>query len=610
MIELFRFLQSERALLHSHVLPLSVGAGLSRGLLIMLINAAVISGHSLTILASAAVMVLMFHLACLHFGRMAAHQLIERIQCDLRTKLIHKLLHVDAAFFFGRESGELYNVLSNDISSIANSSVRFLTSLQSIVLIVFCIFYIFWLSPLVGITTIATIVFACAVCIILDRGGRGRLVKAHRGTSAFFNRVQDAIHGFKEIRLNGDRRRELDGHVSRLLDSVRNLSTSAERRFSLSQSTAQAFMFAQLGVIAFLLPIIAGADSSLVFQILAVALFVYGPIDRLLGGYPGMARSRVSLERLQALQQELDRAELEAPAISSSPEPAALRDFKTIALEGVIVNLVDSTAPPEGVTGEDERFVVGPIDLTIRRGEIVFIHGGNGSGKTTLLTALCGLRELENGSIAIDGATVHPHERVAYRSMFSAVFSDFHLFRHLYGFTPSGHGRVAAIMAEMDLPKRVTIADGEFSNLSLSAGQRRRLALSVALAEDRPVLLCDEFAADQDPAHRAFFYEHLLPALRAEGRTVIAITHDESRFHLCDQLIKMDQGRIVAIQRGHLDSQDLARAPILVADSGTEDVIRRIFQGRAGRRASLAGASASEQSVESSPETRGRAADS
>jgi putative ATP-binding cassette transporter len=80
------------------------------------------------------------------------------------------------------------------------------------------------------------------------------------------------------------------------------------------------------------------------------------------------------------------------------------------------------------------------------------------------------------------------------------------------------------------------------------------LALSVALAEDRPILLCDEFAADQDPAHRAFFYEQLLPELRAQGRTIIAITHDENRFHLCDQLIKMDQGRIVAVQRGRMEA--------------------------------------------------------
>src|SRR5690606_26338097 len=119
------------------------------------------------------------------------------------------------------------------------------------------------------------------------------------------------------------------------------------------------------------------------------------------------------------------------------------------------VNLTED-APPAAV-GEDARFVVGPVDLTIRRGEIVFIHGGNGSGKTTLLLALCGLRRAEAGRILLDDEEADTGDGGGYRELFSAVFADFHLFRRLYGLSEFGQGRLAALIAELDLPTRVEV---------------------------------------------------------------------------------------------------------------------------------------------------------
>ncbi|HET9903077.1 MAG TPA: cyclic peptide export ABC transporter [Xanthobacteraceae bacterium] len=552
MRELFRFLQAERALVHSRVLPLSVTAGLSRGLLIMLINAAVLETHHAGLLAAAAFGVLAIYVLSLHFSRVAAHQLVERVQCDLRSRLVRRLLHVAASFFFGRESGEIYNVLANDVATIASSSVRVLNSLQSAVLIAFCILYLFWLSPLVGVTAVATIALGAGACVLWDRAGRIRLAKAHREVSAFFDRLQDTLHGFKELRLHDARRSALEAHVGRLLAAIRKLLVGAEHRFSLSHTTAQTFMFLQLGVIVFALPAYGGMDSATAFQVLTVVLFAYGPVDSLLGSYPSLARARVSLERLQALETELGRA---APPLPAPSRTTVRPDFETLTLDGVVVSLTESAPPPEN---EEGRFTVGPINLTIRRGEIVFIHGGNGSGKTTLLTALCGLRQAESGRILIDGDAVDTRDGGGYSALFSAVFADFHLFRHPYGLADGQVRRLIDLLPELDLPKRVEIEDGRFQSLSLSAGQRRRLALAVALAEERPILLFDEFAADQDPAHRAFFYEMLLPELRAQGRTVVAITHDENRFHLCDQLVKMDQGRVVAVQRGRLVAYESA----------------------------------------------------
>ncbi len=91
----------------------------------------------------------------------------------------------------------------------------------------------------------------------------------------------------------------------------------------------------------------------------------------------------------------------------------------------------------------------------------------------------------------------------------------------------------------------VAVKDGVFSTTDLSTGQRKRLALVHAYLEGRPVLVFDEWAADQDPAFRKVFYTELLPELRARGRTLIVISHDEQYFHVADRVLHMLEGRLV-----------------------------------------------------------------
>jgi putative ATP-binding cassette transporter len=136
-------------------------------------------------------------------------------------------------------------------------------------------------------------------------------------------------------------------------------------------------------------------------------------------------------------------------------------------------------------------------------------------------------------------------ERDAYRELFAAVFSDYFLFRELVGIESINTDRVATLLAELDLTDKVTLADGGFSTIELSAGQRKRLAYVVAMLDDRPVLVLDEFGAEQDPQHRHRFYRDLLPRLRASGKTVVVVSHDDAYFDCADRIIKMDFGGIV-----------------------------------------------------------------
>lgn len=91
----------------------------------------------------------------------------------------------------------------------------------------------------------------------------------------------------------------------------------------------------------------------------------------------------------------------------------------------------------------------------------------------------------------------------------------------------------------------MSIQDGVFSTTDLSTGQRKRLALINAWLEERPVLVFDEWAADQDPAFRRIFYTELLPELKQMGKTIIVISHDDRYFDVADQLVRMEGGRVV-----------------------------------------------------------------
>jgi putative ATP-binding cassette transporter len=198
---------------------------------------------------------------------------------------------------------------------------------------------------------------------------------------------------------------------------------------------------------------------------------------------------------------------------------------------------------------EDSHFVLGPIDLTFRPGEVVFLVGGNGSGKSTLAKILAGLYVPEAGEVRLDGALVTDKNRDEYRQLFSTVFSDFYLFDSFMGLQSRGLDEQAReYLKQLHLSHKVRINEGTLSTTALSQGQRKRLALLTAYLEDRPFYLFDEWASDQDPLFKSIFYTRLLPDLKARGKTVLVITHDDKYFDLADRILKLDFGKIISDQ--------------------------------------------------------------
>jgi putative ATP-binding cassette transporter len=217
-------------------------------------------------------------------------------------------------------------------------------------------------------------------------------------------------------------------------------------------------------------------------------------------------------------------------------ETSLFDNWQSIALKNITYTYSQSQSKPP--------FAVGPIDLTLERGETVFLIGANGSGKSTLFMLLSGLYLPVSGGLWVDGEEVNSETRSSYRELFSSVFSDFYLFQHLL----DGFGQdvendlINEWLAHLQLSEKAKVENNRILNTQLSQGQRKRLALLIAVLEQRSILILDEWAADQDPYYRQIFYEQILPILKQKGYTVFAISHDDKYFQHADRIIQMDQG--------------------------------------------------------------------
>jgi putative ATP-binding cassette transporter len=293
-----------------------------------------------------------------------------------------------------------------------------------------------------------------------------------------------------------------------------------------------------IGVLVFVVPAWMPQSGKVLATTTVVLLYLIRPIIELVGSLPSLRQAAIALDRIELLDGELGNGVTQP----KSGECFASMGPLHLKLTGVCHGYTGAT--------EDRRFTLGPVDLEIYQGEIVFIVGGNGSGKTTLAMLLLGLYAPEAGEINLNGVPVTNDNRVSYRQMFSAVFTDFHLFEQLLDVDQDSlRSKAIHYINRLGMHHKVKVVGNRFSTISLSSGQRKRLAMVSAYLEDRPIYLFDEWAADQDPAFKRVFYAELLPELKAKGKTVVVITHDDAYFSCADRVIKVQEGRLSEVVR-------------------------------------------------------------
>jgi cyclic peptide transporter len=297
-------------------------------------------------------------------------------------------------------------------------------------------------------------------------------------------------------------------------------------------------MYVLLAAVVFVAPQFSGALSGASLTKTTTALmFIVGACFGLVQSIPILLNANAAADRIEELDQLLSEAASTPAEERDEVEPSR---FSSIEMRNIVFRYVDKFS--------DTTFQIGPLDFTLKAGELVFITGGNGSGKSTFLRVFAGLYPPMSGEVIFDGRRVNDFTRDAYRSLMSGIFFDYHLFQKLYGIRNPDPQEVEQLLSKFRLSDKTGLVNGEFRTLDLSGGQRRRLALIVSLLEKRPILLLDEWTAEQDPEYRRKFYDELLPDMLRSGTTVVVITHDDrylDELNLSARKIRMEEGRIV-----------------------------------------------------------------
>ena len=366
--------------------------------------------------------------------------------------------------------------------------------------------------------------------------------------NVLFRHFRALTEGYKELKMDAKRREAfLEKDFKRAASLLKEQVNKGTTISILANNWSETLYYVLIGVILFVSPRLTQTPQSALVGFTLVILFIGGPLTTLFNAVPAIGRGVIALKNVEALC--LDTAE---PSIAGYTAPPT--EAPVLELCGV------SFRHQHGADG-DNGYGVGPIDLVISPGELVFLTGGNGSGKTTLALVVMGLYAPQSGAVRLGGEVISDHNREAFRQNFSAVFADSYVFDSLLGYEDAGfRQRADELLTLLKLDKKLRIEAGRFSTIDLSRGERRRLTLLAAYLSDRPIYIFDEWAADQDPMFREIFYRQLLPGLKARGKTVIAITHDDRYFHLCDRLLRLTTGQLQELALSSGDERKVSAA--------------------------------------------------
>jgi len=532
---------------------LMVGAGVISGLLsagvLALINQVLHhpSDHSNVVILGFVVLVVGKLLASLWSQRLLVRFSQDTI-LDLSLSLCAKTVRAPLRRAEQRGAANILVTLTDDVSCVTWAIQCFPQLIMNVAVVLGCGLYLAWLSwgmfiGVVGATLLGALgyqwLYACTFSVIAEaREARGELFQLFRSLT----------DGLKELLMHRARRMEfVNEELRRAAERLRSTNLESTRRQDLAGAWMQVSLYSLIGSIVFLFPSVGTVSPEALTGYVVAVLYLMGPIWSILGAIPTIERGQVALENIFRLGVTLDVRDEDAQTVESTSHETEI--FPIVRWKDVVFSYGEET-------GREAPFTLGPISLELHPGELVFLVGGNGSGKSTFVKVLTGLYQPQQGQVTLAGTTITDANLEWYREHFSVVFSDFHVFTKLFGQSDSqAEKHVPQYLQLLHMDQKVTVRERTFSTLNLSQGERKRLALVSAYLEDRPIYVFDEWAADQDPQYKEIFYKTLLPDLRERGKLVVIITHDDRYFHLGNQVIKLEDGKVVDYLKAGVESR-------------------------------------------------------
>jgi ABC-type siderophore export system fused ATPase/permease subunit len=539
-MDLFKLFQSRSKGFYLFLLLLSLVSSLTNIGILMLVNMA-LGGKPLPFIHGYTYQAFLLLLAISYFATSYFQkymvELTNTITYQQELSLIGKVRNAAYESFEKMGPERVYSAIS-DTRVLSRVPGVFVTLINSSVTIICSLLYLLWVSPLASLVILVLMTALLLVYLYKNKKIEKDLNKVRDLQDAYYVSLRELLAGFRQIRISSLRNNNLyTNFILANRDKSRELNVSTSKKYVDNELIGTFSWYIVLGVVIFLLPILFKVSTTQMAAFITTVLFMMSPVSQLILFFPFYTTFKISVERIAKIDKQLGVA-------TQLTEKAAVpaRQFRTIRFENIVYKY-----DPE----DKNSFRLELPDFQISKEEILFVSGANGSGKTTFINVLTGLCKPTEGKIYIDEKEIRWEEFCAFSNNMAVVYTNHHMFRENYDEhdLSESNEQLKQLTSLVNLEGVLKIdRENERIETRLSKGQQKRLALLLALLEDKQIIILDEWAAEQDPVNRRFFYTEWLDIIRGMGKTIIAVSHDDDFYHVADRLMKFDYGKAVIIK--------------------------------------------------------------
>lgn len=518
----------------------------------------------------------------------------------LRELVTDRILNVSYRTVESR-GATFFPVLTEDVQTIANTLYRIPAITTATATIIGCFVYMLILSWTITLGIVILFVVIYLMMTAIGKRAQSYGIKARNEYDRIYRFFEDLVYGLKELKLNPWLRQHYRHHVfPPMINSHQKLKFRENVLFNFSIRTVEILFFPALGVLVYSIIVYNISTPGAFSGVLTVLLFMLSPLATMANFVSEYKAMQVSMVRLDELDLAFRRSEesgeslsnlshqiTKSKALTDEIDNHGIRPEDTDTkneLASIDASVADGVRPEDNDTSKDgalsdassiqrihqkdndeplirftdvevsysrddgvTNFKLGPVSVDLPVNKIIFVTGDNGSGKSTFAKVLTGLYAPERGEVVYRGQTVTHSNRESYRSRFSSVFSDFHLFTELPPETVGGDV-LQSWIDRFGISKHVHISQNKITTSKLSQGQRERLAFAFACSYPSEIVVLDEVSSNQDSGFRNKIYHEIIPELKDLGKTVVVISHDERYFELADVLLHFKNGQLVLDQ--------------------------------------------------------------
>ncbi|MDU2228249.1 MAG: thiol reductant ABC exporter subunit CydC [Haemophilus parainfluenzae] len=473
-----------------------------------------------------------------YLEQMSGHYIAFKLLALLRDKVFSSLRRLAFVKLQDKQAGQLVSLVTNDIEllevfyahTIAPIMIAFFTS--AILLLVFGhLSGWFVLVALAAYLTVGVILPIITTKLAREDGRRYRELVGEMND--FF---LDSVRGMKDI--------QLFGYVKQRLDEIQQRSQKIDTAFErIKDQEAKVRVYTEVAVSVF--NIIMLFTGLILFSLdkIDFSAFLIGVILLMSSYGPVIALSNLSSNLLQTLASGERVLSLlaEEPELKDVESAVDLKDVSRIDVENVSF-----------AYGEEQ--ILSDVSLSVKKGEILGIHGRSGSGKSTLLKLLMRFYDPKSGSIKINGEILPNINTRSLRDNMAYITQQTYIFNETIEQNIRLARRDATLDEIMEAAKKASIHDFILSlpegyqtkmtelGGNLSDGEKQRIGIARAFLHNAPIILLDEPTSNLDSLNEAMILKSLLN-VKAE-KLIILVSHRQSTMAICDQVIGIENGRM------------------------------------------------------------------